>query len=138
MRTILLALAVTMIAPATLAAQNPTAIADGARVWANNCTRCHNARPSQERTDGQWRTIVLHMRARANLTRADAELVTTFLQATNLPEVAAAPGAPAPTATSEVEPEAGAHDPADGKAEAEGQGAPELAALIAYLRSLSP
>ncbi|NIP80580.1 MAG: cytochrome c, partial [Gemmatimonadetes bacterium] len=63
------------LAPATLGAQDAAATADGARVWANNCTRCHNARPSQERTDAQWQTIVLHMRARANLTRADARLV---------------------------------------------------------------
>lgn len=73
------------LAPATMSAQG-AATADGARVWASNCTRCHNARPSQERTDAQWQTIVLHMRARANLTRADAHLVTTFLQATNFPE----------------------------------------------------
>ena len=80
-----LALALALaLAPSPMSAQD--AIADGARVWASNCTRCHNARPSQERTDAQWQTIVLHMRARANLTRADARLVTSFLQATNFPE----------------------------------------------------
>lgn len=134
MRTILLALAVTVIAPAALAAQNPAAVAEGARVWADNCTRCHNARPSQERTDGQWRTIVLHMRARANLTRADAELVTTFLQATNLPEVAAAPAAPAPAAPSEPEAEASVNESTEPGAD----GVPELAILLAYLRMLGP
>lgn len=74
------------LAPCPMSAQDAAATADGARVWANQCTRCHNARPSQERTDAQWQTIVLHMRARANLTRADARLVTSFLQATNFPE----------------------------------------------------
>lgn len=134
MRTIILALAVTVIGPAALGAQNPTAVSDGARVWANNCIRCHNARPSQERTDGQWRTIVLHMRARANLTRADAELVTTFLQATNLPEVAAAPALATPTAVSESETQA----LADGQAEAGTDTAPDLAILLAYLWMLHP
>lgn len=134
MRTILLALAVTVIAPAALAAQNPAAVAEGARVWADNCTRCHNARPSQERTDGQWRTIVLHMRARANLTRADAELVTTFLQATNLPEVAVAPAAPALAAPSEPEAEASVNESTEPGAD----GVPELPILLAYLRMLGP
>lgn len=89
MRTTSLLSALTLalaLAPATTSAQGTAPLADGARVWASNCTRCHNARPSQERTDAQWQTIVLHMRARANLTRADARLVTTFLQATNFPE----------------------------------------------------
>lgn len=55
-----------------------------AQVWTNNCTRCHSARPSAERADAQWTVIVNHMRARANLTKTQAWLATSFLQATNV------------------------------------------------------
>ena len=64
-------------------AQDPTEIAEGARVWANNCTRCHNARSPMERNDREWATIVAHMRARANLTRTEARLVKVYLQMIN-------------------------------------------------------
>lgn len=77
----------TMLAlPGILQAQDPHLVARGAGVWANNCVRCHNARPSTERTDAQWVVIVSHMRARANLTREEATMVAAYLQATNLPE----------------------------------------------------
>lgn len=72
--------------PVGLHGQSPEDVAKGAEVWAGTCMRCHNARPSAERTDAQWVTIVNHMRARANLTRTQARSVTVFLQATNLPE----------------------------------------------------
>lgn len=106
-----------------LAAQEPERVAEGAQVWADNCTRCHNARPSQERTDSEWLTIVLHMRARANLTRTDADLVATFMRATNLPETAVAevPGPPAPVGESGAAPAV----------------PPDLATMIRYLRIIS-
>ena len=128
MRTAILALAAGLALPPALSAQSPSEIADGSRVWADNCTRCHNARPSQERTDAQWRTIVLHMRARANLTRTEARLVTTFLQATNLPETAVAGSPPAPA----VPP------PSDAQEEGRGEDClpPLRAALLRYLRTL--
>lgn len=89
-----------LLAPGTASAQevtatqpDPSAIAEGARVWSANCTRCHAPRPASERTDRQWLTIVAHMRARANLTRSDAAAVATFLRATNAAQ-AAAPATP--------------------------------------------
>ena len=131
MRTAILALAAALALPPALSAQSPTAVADGARVWADHCTRCHNARPSQERTDGQWLTIVLHMRARANLTRADARLVTTFLQATNLPETVVTGAAPAPAVAPTPEPEPQAEDRGADSCQ------PNLATLALYLRALA-
>lgn len=83
-------------APSAATAQDPAAVAEGAKVWAQNCTRCHNARASTERTDRDWFTIVAHMRARANLTRSQATAVATFLTATNEP--IAAPSSPENTA----------------------------------------
>lgn len=57
----------------------------GAELWGRTCTRCHNGRAINERTDREWATIVSHMRARANLTRSDARSILEFLQATNTP-----------------------------------------------------
>lgn len=78
------------------AQQDPQLIGEGARVYAANCGRCHNARSSTERTDAEWALIVAHMRARANFTRAEARAVLAYLQATNLPEGAGEDVASAP------------------------------------------
>lgn len=80
-------IAVALLLPAGLdAQQNPQLIGEGARVYASNCARCHNARSSTERTDAQWAMVVSHMRARANFTKAEAAAVLAYLQATNMPE----------------------------------------------------
>jgi len=85
-RTTIVLAAALVVAAAPRPAAAQSAVADGARVWASNCVRCHNARPSVERTDTEWLIIVNHMRARANLTKTDARSVAAFLQATNLRE----------------------------------------------------
>lgn len=89
-----------LLLPATLTAQDPAAIAEGAQVYSDYCASCHNARASSERTDLEWIAITLHMRARANFSRTEAQAVLAFLQATNLPETVTvtSPGA-APPAT---------------------------------------
>lgn len=71
--------------PALATAQqpDPEAMAEGAELFGQTCARCHNPRPSAERSDRSWRTIINHMRARANLTKDDAEAILVFLQATN-------------------------------------------------------
>ncbi len=53
---------------------------DAAKLWAQNCTRCHNSRPAKTFSDAQWDTIVHHMRVRANLTGSDARLIAAFLK----------------------------------------------------------
>lgn len=71
--------------PVLATAQQPDsdAMARGGQLFGKTCARCHNPRPSAERGDRAWRTIIMHMRARANLTKADAEAILVFLQATN-------------------------------------------------------
>lgn len=69
-----------------LRAQDPMEIAEGAKLWSNNCMRCHNARSPMERNDRAWATITLHMRARSNLTKSEVSAITTYLQAMNAPE----------------------------------------------------
>lgn len=53
---------------------------DAAKLWAQNCTRCHNSRPAKTFSAAQWDTIVHHMRVRANLTGSDARLIAAFLK----------------------------------------------------------
>jgi len=92
----ILAIGVFLAVPGTARAQvNPLLIGEGAQVWANNCGRCHNIRPPTERTDAEWVTILMHMRARANLTRHQADAVLAYLQATNSPEPTVTAAAPA-------------------------------------------
>lgn len=66
--------------------QNPADMANGAKAWAKNCTRCHNARSPMERNDRDWATIAGHMRARANLTKTETRMIVVYLQAMNLRE----------------------------------------------------
>jgi cytochrome c5 len=55
----------------------------GAQLWAENCTRCHNARPPDYYSDSQWQILVQHMRLRANIDGAEARTIVQFLQASN-------------------------------------------------------
>ena len=55
----------------------------GAQLWAENCSRCHNLRPTQSYSDAQWEAIVMHMRLRANLTGVEQRKITAFLQASH-------------------------------------------------------
>jgi cytochrome c5 len=52
----------------------------GAELYAMHCNRCHPERYPAERTAAQWKTIVLHMRTRANLPATQARTILTFLQ----------------------------------------------------------
>ncbi len=57
--------------------------ATGADLYAINCSRCHSERYAKERTDAQWKTIMLHMRVRAQLAGADARKILGYLQESN-------------------------------------------------------
>lgn len=59
--------------------------APGAKVWAENCSRCHNARDPADLRDDQWVSTVFHMRIRAGLTGQQTRDVLTFLQNSNVP-----------------------------------------------------
>jgi cytochrome c5 len=55
----------------------------GAELYAINCNRCHAERYPTERTDAQWKTIMLHMRVRAQLPADDAKAILKYLQENN-------------------------------------------------------
>ncbi len=57
--------------------------ANGAKAWAENCTRCHNTRDPRELRDDQWITAVYHMRLRAGLTGQETRDIVTFMQMSN-------------------------------------------------------
>lgn len=57
--------------------------AQGAKSWADNCSRCHNMRDPQDLRDDQWITTAFHMRLRAGLTGQQTRDILTFLQTSN-------------------------------------------------------
>lgn len=62
---------------------DPMVFAQGARLWAETCARCHSMRNARELRDDQWRVTVSHMRVRSGITQSEAEAIVAFLQASN-------------------------------------------------------
>jgi mono/diheme cytochrome c family protein len=52
----------------------------GAELYTINCNRCHPERYATEFTPSQWKTIMLHMRVRANLPAEQAKTILKYLQ----------------------------------------------------------
>jgi len=64
-------------------ATDSTSRSDGAQLWSQNCTRCHNSRSPTEYSDAQWDVVMLHMRVRAGLAADDTRLIREFLRTAN-------------------------------------------------------
>ena len=52
----------------------------GAELYQINCNRCHAERYPTEFSAAQWKTIVIHMRVRANIPAAQAREILNYLQ----------------------------------------------------------
>jgi mono/diheme cytochrome c family protein len=52
----------------------------GEQLYDINCARCHNERYATERTKAEWKTIMMHMRVRANLPESQAKEILKYLQ----------------------------------------------------------
>ena len=52
----------------------------GQELYAINCNRCHAERYATERTPAQWKTIMLHMRTRAQIPAEQAKAILKYLQ----------------------------------------------------------
>jgi hypothetical protein len=52
----------------------------GSELYAINCNRCHPERYPTEFNSAQWKTIVIHMRVRANLPAKQAREILKYLQ----------------------------------------------------------
>jgi cytochrome c5 len=51
----------------------------GAELYNVHCNRCHAERYATEFTPAQWKTIMMHMRVRANLPAAQARTIQRYL-----------------------------------------------------------
>jgi hypothetical protein len=61
-------------------AKAPPHALTGAELYSMHCNRCHPERYPTERTAAQWKTILLHMRVRANLPAEHARTILKYLQ----------------------------------------------------------
>jgi len=52
----------------------------GEQLYAINCARCHAERYPTEWTKGEWKTLMTHMRVRANLPAKQSEEILKYLQ----------------------------------------------------------
>ena len=52
----------------------------GAELYAINCNRCHQERYPTEFDPARWKTIMIHMRVRANLPAEQAREILKYLQ----------------------------------------------------------
>lgn len=52
----------------------------GAELYQINCNRCHPERYPTEFTSSQWKSIMTHMRVRANIPAAQAREILKYLQ----------------------------------------------------------
>jgi len=78
-----------LLLPVVSSAGEKPAVGDysrGAKVWSNNCGRCHNIRDARELRDDQWFSTAFHMRMRAGLTGQETRDVIAFLVASNKPQ----------------------------------------------------
>ncbi len=66
--------------PATPKPKRSARKLSGAELYSIHCNRCHPERYPTERTAAQWKTIMLHMRVRANLPGEQARIILKYLQ----------------------------------------------------------
>jgi hypothetical protein len=66
--------------PTAKPAPIPARKLSGAELYSMHCNRCHPERYPTERTAAQWKTILLHMRVRANLPAEQARTILKYLQ----------------------------------------------------------
>jgi len=67
---------------ATTAANTPAQAQklSGEDLYAINCNRCHAERSPREWTPSQWKTLMTHMRVRANLPADQAREILKYMQ----------------------------------------------------------
>ncbi len=85
LRALLVVVLAATSAAANEAEKAPPDLARGARLYSDNCGRCHNARGPAEYSDAHWPLIVTHMRVIAGLPGEQARTIEAFLRASNNP-----------------------------------------------------
>ena len=61
-------------------AAEPAQKLTGEDLYAINCNRCHAERYPREWTPQEWRTLILHMRVRANIPADQAREILKYMQ----------------------------------------------------------
>jgi hypothetical protein len=67
----------------------------GARVFAENCSRCHEAPDPASRDGREWRAISMHMRVFSDISKEDQRNVLIFLRTFNTAAMTKQSGIPA-------------------------------------------
>jgi len=75
--------------------ETPQSAGLGAKVFAENCSRCHEAPDPASRSGREWRGITMHMRVLADLSREEQQNVLIFLRTFNTAAMTRMPGASA-------------------------------------------
>ena len=57
-------------------------VADGAKLYNDNCARCHNPKPAESYTAAEWSVIMPHMREKAHLTGTESRAIERFIAST--------------------------------------------------------
>jgi len=57
-------------------------VGKGAKLYSENCGRCHNARPASDYSKKEWSVVMPHMREKAHMTGKEALAVEAFLDST--------------------------------------------------------
>ena len=63
--------------------KKPVKVLDGEQLYAINCSRCHSERYPTERTEAQWKTIMMHMQVRANLPPEQVKKIIKYMSENN-------------------------------------------------------
>ena len=84
-RSAVSAVALVLAASPVLAGEATPDLARGAKLYNDNCGRCHNPRSPSEYSDREWPLIVTHMRVIGGLPGDQARSIEAFLRATNNP-----------------------------------------------------
>ena len=58
----------------------PKKMVSGVELYAIHCNRCHSERYPVEFNEAQWKTLMIHMRVRANLPADQAREILKYLQ----------------------------------------------------------
>lgn len=66
---------------------DPSLVAKGARLYSENCGRCHNPRPASEYSKREWSVVMPHMREKAHMTGEESLAVEAFLASTLTAEI---------------------------------------------------
>lgn len=61
---------------------DPSLVAKGAKLYSENCGRCHNPRPASDYSKKEWSVVMPHMREKAHMTGKEALAVEAFLAST--------------------------------------------------------